>query len=363
MKVLVTGTDGYIGAVVPEIVTAHGHEVTGVDTGFHRAGWLFHDPAPRPPALTKDIRLIDEEDLAGFDAVVHMAELSNDPVGQLDPGVTYEINHAGSVRLATLAKRAGVERFVYTSSCSVYGIATEATVTEESPTNPQTAYAVSKTLVERDLAALADDSFSPVFLRNATAYGASPRMRFDIVINNLSGLAWTIGEIRMESDGTPWRPFVHIRDIATSIACALDAPRELVHSEIYNVGSSDANYQIRDIAEIVGEVFTGCRVSLAEGGGPDTRSYRVSFDKINERLPGFSCAWDARSGTAELRSVFEAIDMSAETFEWRGYTRLKQIEHLRRTGQIDEHFYWTTRGRGGALDPAEPSLAAREEQS
>jgi nucleoside-diphosphate-sugar epimerase len=343
MKVLITGTDGYIGAVVPEAVEARGHTVLGVDTGFHRAGWLYHDAAHRPRTLTKDIRLIDEADLEGVDAIVHMAELSNDPVGQLDPSVTYDINHLGSVRLAELAKRCGVERFVYTSSCSVYGIATEATVDETSPTNPQTAYAVSKTMVERDLAALADDDFSPVFLRNATAYGASPRMRFDIVINNLSGLAWTIGDIRMESDGTPWRPFVHIRDIATSIACALDAPREVVHAEIFNVGSSGANYQIREIAELVGEQFPDCRISLAEGGGPDTRSYRVDFDKINETLPGFSCAWDARRGIAELRAVFESIAMSADVFEWRGYTRLKQIRHLLDTGQIDDRFYWIAR--------------------
>lgn len=342
MRVLVTGTEGYIGAVVPPILIERGHEVVGVDTGFHKAGFLYRNGAAvTPKTLAKDLRLLDEDDLVGFDAIVHMAELSNDPVGQLNPEITYDINHWGSVHLATLAKRVGIERFVYTSSCSVYGIAEHDTVTEESPTNPQTAYAVCKTLVERDLTAMADDAFTPTFLRNATAYGASPRMRFDIVLNNLSGLAWTVGEIRMESDGTPWRPFVHIRDIAKAIACALEAPRELIHAATFNVGSSRANYQVREIADIVGAEFPGCSVTLAAGGGPDTRSYRVSFDKINDVLPGFSCDWDAERGAHELHEVFERIAMTSDDFTWRGFTRLKQIEYLLRTGQIDQRFFWT----------------------
>jgi nucleoside-diphosphate-sugar epimerase len=342
MRVLITGTEGYIGAVVPPLLMARGHEVVGVDTGFHKAGYLFRDRVDAAPlTLAKDIRDLGEDDLAGVDAIVHMAELSNDPVGQLNPGITYAINHKGSLHLAELAKRMGIERFVYTSSCSVYGIATESVVDEESATNPQTAYAVCKTLVERDVGAMADDGFSPTFLRNSTAYGASPRMRFDIVLNNLSGLAWTTGQIRMESDGTPWRPFVHIRDIATSIACTLEAPRDVVHNEIFNVGNSRANYQIREIAEIVGAEFPDCSITLAPGGGPDTRSYRVSFDKINDRLPGFSCAWDASLGAKELHEIFERIDMTADDFGWRGFTRLKQIEYLIRTAQIDNDFFWT----------------------
>ena len=343
MKILVTGTEGYIGAVVGPFLIERGHEVLGVDTGFHRAGFLYRNGAPCVPFnLNKDIRHLDETDLAGIDAIVHMAELSNDPVGQLNPTITHMINHEGSVRLARLAKRVGIERFIYTSSCSVYGIAEQDLVTEESPTNPQTAYAVCKTLVERDLSKMADDSFSPTFLRNATAYGASPRMRFDIVLNNLSGLAWTIGEIKMESDGTPWRPFVHIRDIAAAISCSLAAPREVVHNEIFNIGSPDANYQVRDVADIVGAEFPECAVTLAPGGGPDTRSYRVSFDKANDLLPGFSCAWNAESGAHELHTVFKRIDMSPDDFGWRGFTRLKQIAYLRRTRQIDEDFFWTT---------------------
>ena len=252
MRVLVTGTEGYIGAVVPQLLMERGHEVIGVDAGFHRSGWLYGNSVPVwPKTLEKDIRLLDAADLDGIDAIVHMAELSNDPVGQLNPRITYDINHLGSLHLARLAKQHGIERFVYTSSCSVYGIAEDEMVDESSPTNPQTTYAICKTLVERDVSELADDGFSPTFLRNATAFGASPRLRFDIVINNLSGLAWTTNEIRMDSDGTPWRPFVHIRDIATAIACTLEAPRDVVHNEIFNVGNSRANYQVRDIAEVV----------------------------------------------------------------------------------------------------------------
>jgi nucleoside-diphosphate-sugar epimerase len=342
MKVLVTGTDGYVGGVVPEALIARGHDVVGVDTGFHRAGWLYTNGAPvTPKTLVKDIRHLEERDLEGFDAVVHMAELSNDPVGQLNPEITFEINHRGSVRLAELCRRVGVPRFVYTSSCSVYGVATEETVDETSPVNPQTAYAECKVLVERDVGAMADEGFSPTFLRNATAYGASPRMRFDIVLNNLCGLARTVGEIRIASDGTPWRPLVHIRDIASAIACSLEADREAIHGEVLNVGSSTANYQVREIAEIVGRTFTDCKVAFAPGGGPDNRSYRVSFDKIRERLPAFTCAWDAERGVRELRDLFERIDLSAADFTWRGFTRLKQIEYLQRTRQIDDEFFWT----------------------
>ena len=339
MRVLVTGNEGYIGSLAAPYLMERGHEVIGVDAGFYKAGWLYNGTELTPRTLNKDIRRISLEDLEGVDAVVHMAELSNDPVGQLAPHITYAINHEGSVRLAKLARAAGIERFVYTSSCSVYGVATEDEVTEESPVNPQTAYAVCKTLVERDVSPLANDDFSPTFLRNATAFGASPRMRFDIVLNNLSGLAWTVGEIRMESDGTPWRPFVHALDIAKAIACTLEAPREVVHNEFFNVGDSRSNYQVRDIAEIVAGVFTGCDVTFA-GGGPDNRSYRVCFDKVQDQLPGFSCEWDAESGARALHDVFERIELTEEMFRYRGFTRLKQIEYLLRTGQLDSDFYW-----------------------
>jgi nucleoside-diphosphate-sugar epimerase len=346
MRVLATGTEGYIGVLLPELLAAHGHEVVGVDTGFYKSGWLYQGVERTPETWSRDIRTLRDEDLRGFDAVVHLAELSNDPVGQLAPHITYEINHKGSVRLAEAARAAGVERFVYTSSCSVYGLAEEDVVDETSAVNPQTAYADCKRLVERDVAPLADDGFSPTFLRNATAFGASPRMRFDIVLNNLSGLAFTVREIRLDSDGTPWRPFVHARDICKAILCTLEAPREAVHGEVFNVGDTGANYQIREIAEIVGDVFPGCTVSLGTLGGADTRSYRVAFDKIHERLPGFSCDWDARKGAEELRALFERIGLTEELFHSRGFTRLKQIRYLLESGQIDADFYWR---RNGAL--------------
>ena len=340
MKILITGTEGYIGSLLAPILMQRGHEVIGVDTGFYKVGWLYNGTEFTAQTLNKDIRYITVKDLQGVEAVVHMAELSNDPTGQLAPHITYDINHKGSVHLAKLAKAAGVRRFVYTSSCSVYGVATEDYVTEESPVNPQTAYATCKTLVERDVKTLADQSFSPTFLRNATAYGASPRMRFDIVLNNLSGLAWTSKEIKMTSDGTPWRPLVHVLDICKAIACTLEAPREIVHNQIFNVGDTAHNYQVKEIAEIVAEIFKGCQLSFGDSGA-DNRSYRVSFEKINKTLPGFKCDWNARRGAQQLFDLFTQIDMSADTFLFRGFTRLKQLEYLIRTQQIDRNFFWS----------------------
>jgi len=339
MRLLLTGTEGYLGSLLAPMLMARGHKVLGVDTGFYKAGWLYNGTPCTAETLNKDLRTITAEDLVGVDAVVHMAELSNDPTGQLAPHITYEINHKGSVRLARLAKDAGIERFVYTSSCSVYGVATSGYVSEESPVNPQTAYAVCKTLVERDLTAMADDRFSPTFLRNATAFGASPRMRFDLVLNSLAGLAWTTKRIAMISDGTPWRPLVHALDIARAIACALEAPRDAVHAEVFNVGSTEQNYTVRQIADIVAGEFDGCELSFGAAAS-DNRSYRVSFDKIAERLPGFACAWDARKGAAQLRRLFERIDLDTATLTGRGHVRLTQLEHLLRTGQIDQNFFW-----------------------
>ena len=339
MRVLVTGTEGYLGSLLAPLLMHAGHEVVGVDTGYYKWGWLYNGTDTTALTLNKDIRHIASDDLAGIDAIVHMAELSNDPTGQLSPTITYDINHIGSVRLAELAQAAGIQRFVYMSSCSVYGVATGDDVTEESPVNPQTAYAECKTLVERDLKPMAGDDFSPTFMRNATAYGASPRMRFDIVLNNLSGLAWTTKEIRMISDGTPWRPLVHALDIAKAIRCVLEAPRDVIHNQVYNVGDTAHNYQVRDIANIIGDVFPGCEVTFGDAGG-DNRSYRVSFEKINSQLPGFSCDWDAEKGARQLCELFQKIDLTADEFEGRGFTRLKQLEYLIRTGQIDEDFFW-----------------------
>jgi nucleoside-diphosphate-sugar epimerase len=270
--------------------------------------------------------------------VVHLAELSNDPLGQLAPDITRDINHGGSVHLANLAREAGASRFVYTSSCSVYGVAS-GTVTEESPTNPLTQYAICKTLVERDVGAMASEDFSPTFLRNATAFGASPRMRFDLVLNNLAGVAWTTRTIKMTSDGTPWRPLVHALDIGKAVACALEAPRDVVHGQVLNVGHSAQNYQVRDIAETVASVFPGCETEFGPSGG-DERSYRVAFDKIHELLPAFSCDWDAKRGAQQLHDVFEQIDLTEHDFRNRSFTRLEQLQYLIRTQQIDDRFFW-----------------------
>jgi nucleoside-diphosphate-sugar epimerase len=339
MRVLVTGTDGYIGALLAPLLRARGHEVRGLDTGFYRDAWLYDAPGAEGTTTRKDIRHVTAEDLVGSDAVVHLAELSNDPLGQLNPALTRRINHEGSVRFAKLCRDAGVSRFVYSSSCSVYGVAADGAVTEQTAPRPQTVYAECKVLVERAVAQMANDHFAPTFLRNATAFGPSPRMRFDLVVNNLSGLAWTIREIRMTSDGSPWRPLVHVLDICEAIATVLEAPREAVHNQIFNVGDDRQNYRVREIAETVSRTFPGCALTFG-GQGADTRSYRVSFAKIRQVLPHFACRRDVEAGTRQLRVIFEAIGMTAELFESRPYTRLKQLEHLLATGRVDPDLFW-----------------------
>lgn len=343
MKLLVTGVEGYIGCLLAPFLQARGHDIVGIDTGYYRDGWLFSDRAlvpGFPRTINCDIREIQPDHVGGLDAVVHLAELSNDPLGENDPELTFQINHQASVRLAALAKAAGVTRFVYTSSCSVYGLA-EGTrpMTERSPLNPQTAYARCKTLVERDVAAMASPDFTPTFLRNATAYGASPRMRFDIVLNNLCGIAATSGKIAMTSDGTPWRPLVHVLDICEAIARVLEAPQDCVHGEIFNVGHDADNFQVREIAQIVAAVYPGCELTFGPAGG-DNRSYRVSFAKIREQLPGFRCAWDARKGARQLHDVFERIGMDRAAFDAKPYTRLKQLKYLIASGQVDDRLFW-----------------------
>jgi nucleoside-diphosphate-sugar epimerase len=343
--VLVTGTEGYLGCLLAPMLQQDGHEVVGLDTGYYKNGWLCRGRlagtpgSATPYTLQCDIRDVTADDLLGFDAVVHMAELSNDPIGYLIGETTFEVNHCGSVQLAARAKQAGVTRFVYMSSCSVYGIA-DGTVDEDSPINPLTPYAQCKALVERDLAAIADDNFSPTFLRNATAFGASPRMRFDIVLNNLAGFAWTEHRIAMTSDGTPWRPLVHALDIAQAIRCALQADRQAVHTLVVNVGSDENNVTVRDIAEIVAAEFPGCELTFGPANA-DNRSYRVAFGKIGEVLPGFKAQWDVKSGAAQLHRVFASIGLDPGTFHGRGHTRLKQIEYLLKTGQLDERLFWT----------------------
>jgi nucleoside-diphosphate-sugar epimerase len=345
MKILVTGTEGYIGARLAPWLFTRGHEVVGLDTGFYRDGTLYLDPLGLPAVprtVFADLRHIDPDSFKGLDAVIHLAELSNDPLGQNRPEITFQINHQGSVRLARAARDAGVKRFVYASSCSVYGVGSGEFLDESAPTNPQTAYAECKVLVERDLLALADDGFSVVFLRNATAYGPSPRMRFDIVLNDLCALAWTTGRIAMVSDGSPWRPIVHVEDICEAMRCAVEANASSVNGEVFNVGRTDENYRIRELASMVSEVFPGCSVS-AGPPSQDNRSYRVSFEKIARGLPGFAARWTARAGAEELQRLFQRIEFSAADHANRSFTRLKQLKYLQRTGQVDADLYWSAR--------------------
>jgi nucleoside-diphosphate-sugar epimerase len=339
MRVLLTGADGYIGAIMGPKLLEAGHDVVGLDTGFYRRGWLYDDRRTHPKVISRDLREVTTGDLAGFDAVVHLSELSNDPLGENDPELTMSINHRGSVALAEKARTAGVRRFVYASSCSTYGAGGDEMRTEESELAPQTAYARCKILVERDVRALRDERFTPTFMRNATAYGASPRQRFDIVLNNLCGFAHTIGEIRMTSDGSPWRPIVHVEDICAAMLAVLDADPQAVAGESFNVGSDSGNYRIREIAEIVARTFPGCELTIGQSGG-DTRSYRVSFAKIRAHLPDFETAWDAERGARQLRAVFERIGLTREMFEAPPYTRLKELRHLRDTDQVDARLMW-----------------------
>lgn len=340
MKVLITGINGYIGTQMAQVLQKRGHEVVGLDSNFYAEGWLYGDKEQYPTkVIKKDTRQVTKEDVQGFDAIIHLADLSNDPLGQQDKSLTYEINLDATVNLAKLAKVAGVQRFIYSSSCSAYGIATEDMVSEESVVNPQTAYAECKVLVEKELMKLADENFSPTMMRNATVYGASPRMRFDLVVNNLSGLAWTTKEIKMTSDGTPWRPLVHILDVCEAFAQVLESPKEAIHKQILNVGSSNGNYTIKEVAEIIAKVFVGCTVSFGNSDG-DTRSYKVSFDKITKVLPNYKATRTVEDGARELKEIFENVQMSKETFAFRAYTRLKEIEYLKETNQIDDKFFW-----------------------
>jgi nucleoside-diphosphate-sugar epimerase len=342
MRVFVTGVNGYIGAVLAPYLHARGMELVGLDTGYYRDGWLYSDDRElpiQPYTINKDLRRVTAEDLAGCEAVVHLAELSNDPLGQNSPEVTHQINHHGSVALARAAMQVGIRRFVYTSSCSVYGAGSGDFLDERAPVNPQTAYARCKVLVERDLGALAGEQFTPVFLRNATAFGASPRMRFDIVINDLCALAWTTKRIAMTSDGSPWRPVVHVADICEAVYLSLIAPAAVVGGKIFNVGQNSENYRVRELAQLVADEFPGCAVTVGTSHG-DNRSYRVDFSRIARELPGFKCRYTAREGVRQLRALFERIQMSADTYRFRAFTRLRQLEYLQATRQIDAEFFW-----------------------
>jgi len=319
------------------VLSAAGHSVTGLDA-FLYEGCDFGPNPPPIPFINKDVRDVVADDLRGFDAVIHLAALSNDPLGCLDESCTYEINHLGSVSLARAAKAAGVPRFLFASSCSLYGAAGDDMLDETAAFNPITAYGASKVLVEQDVAKLADDSFSPTYLRNATAYGASPRLRADIVVNNLVGIAYTTGEVLIQSDGTPWRPLVHIRDISRAFLAVLEAPREAVHNQAFNVGSSQENYRISDVASIVQKVVPGCSVRYAEGGGPDPRCYRVTCDKLSAHIPGFKLDWTVQRGAEELYTSYVQNGLTKDMFS--RYVRLNKIQALMKDGQLDSDLRW-----------------------
>jgi nucleoside-diphosphate-sugar epimerase len=340
MKVLVTGHTGYIGAVLVPMLLEKKHEVTGLDTDFF-AGCDFTFDLVNVPMVRKDLRDVTTEDLQGFDAVIHLAALSNDPLSDLNPECTYDINHRASVRLAQLTKTAGVPRFLFSSSCSLYGSAAGADfLTEDAPFNPVTPYGESKVLVERDVSCLADDRFSPAFLRNATAYGVSPRLRADLVVNNLVGFAYTTREVLIASDGTPWRPLVHIEDIARAFIAVLQAPRELIHNQAFNVGRTEENYQIRDIAAMVEEIVPGSHVTYAEGGGPDLRCYRVNCDKIARTLPEFRPQWTVRRGIEQLYAAYKEHALTAEEFSGPRYIRIKHLRSLLAATRLDSDLRW-----------------------
>lgn len=340
MKILLTGHKGYIGAVAGPMLLSAGHAVVGLDTDLFE-GCDFGGAAPEIPEIRKDVRDLTRADLKGVDAVVHLAALSNDPLGNLHAELTYDINHRASVRLAELAKEAGVRRFVFSSSCSTYGAAGDAYLEETAQLSPVTAYAESKVFVERDVAKLASDDFSPTFMRNATAYGVSPRLRLDVVLNDLVASAHVTGRVHIKSDGTPWRPIVHIRDIISAVLSVLEAPRDAIHNETFNVGQTEENYRVSQIADIVAETVPGCQIEYAAGGGPDKRCYRVNCDKIRRVLPNFRPQWNARKGAQELYDAYRAAALSAAELEQGRYIRISQIQKLMKAGSLNESLRWS----------------------
>jgi nucleoside-diphosphate-sugar epimerase len=349
MRVLLTGHEGYIGTVLAPLLLSAGHDVVGLDSNlFGRC--TFSDGIRTFTHIQKDIRDVVAADLDGFDAVLHLAGLSNDPLGDLNPELTYEINHLASVHLAKLAKEAGIQRYIFSSSCSNYGAGGTDMLTEDSAFNPVTPYGISKVRVEQDVSELAADNFSPTFLRNATAFGVSPRLRFDLVLNNLVAWAYATGRVHIKSDGTAWRPLVHIEDISRAFLAVLEAPLDVIHNQAFNVGRTEDNYQIRDLAEIVEATVPNTKIEYAKGASPDQRCYRVDCSKIQAVLPSFQPQWDARKGAIELYEAFRETNLKVEDFEGDRYKRIAHIQKLIANGEIDPTLRWVSQPISATLE-------------